>query len=99
MAEYFIRTTGNPGICLIDSKAVVQAKNRLDSGKFSTSHHLQDLLANLSAKLMSVQHILAKLPSPLPQLVDFASRNPIECNILECTICTDLENSDVSFLG
>ena len=98
-AEYFIRVTRNPGICLIDSKAVVQAKNRLDAGKFSTSRRLQDLLANISAKRMTVQHISAKIPSPLLQLVDFASRNPVKCNIKECTICEELENSDTTFLG
>ena len=64
-AEYFIHVSRNPGVCLTDSKAIYQAKQKLDRRKFSSNCRLQDFLANISAKRMKVQHISAKLPSPL----------------------------------
>ena len=97
--EHFLKVCGNPGVILVDSKPVYQAKQRLDGGKFSTNRRLQSLLSNVSAKRMSIQHISAKLPSSLLSMVDFASRNPVPCNIPHCSICQDNLNSDTAFLG
>ena len=88
-AEFYTKATGNPGIVLTDNKPVFQAKKNLDNGKFSASKRLQDLLVNLSAKRFSIQLMSAKLPSPILSMVDFGSRNPVECNLSSCTICTD----------
>ena len=97
-AEFYTRSTGNPGIVLTDNKPVFQAKQNLDSGKFSTSKRLQDLLANLSAKRFSVQLMSAKLPSPILAMVDFFSRNPVQCTTPTCTICSDASTVAVGAL-
>ena len=88
-AEYYTKLTGNPGIALTDCKPVFQAKQKLDRGEFSSSKRLQDLLANISAKHFSLQLLSAKVPSPLLKMVDFASRNPVQCLQSSCTICKD----------
>ena len=85
--EFFTKLTGNPGIILTDSKPVYQAKLKLDKGRFSSNKRLQSLLNNVSAKRYSIQLISAKLPSSLLKLVDFGSRNPVECTSQSCTIC------------
>jgi hypothetical protein len=98
--EHFIKATGNPGIVLLDSKPVYQAKLKLDRGKFSTSRRIQDLIANMLAKKMSIQLISAKLPSPLLTMMDFHSRNPVQCNSDLCRICTKVLNSSkTTFCG
>ena len=94
-AEHYVRVTGNPAIALTDCKPVYQAKLNLDVGKFSASPRLQSLLTNLSAKRFSIQLISAKLPSPILQMVDFASRNPVTCSLPSCSVCKDTNTVDV----
>ena len=82
----------------MDSKAVFQAKERMDTGHFSTQRHIQDLLSNLSAKRMRIQLISAKLPSPL-KYIDFSSRNPVQCTLTDCKICQEIEQPDTTLFG
>ena len=86
-SEFYTKLTGNPGIVLTDCKPVFEAKNKLDKGQFSSNKRLQCLLTNLSAKRFSIQLISAKLPSALLKLVDYGSRNPVDCDVTSCTIC------------
>ena len=95
----FIRFVGTKTTALMDSRASVLAVQRLEKGQPSTSRRLQDLLANISAENIQVLHISAKLPSPLLQYVDFASRNPINCLNKKCTICEEMTAPDVTFFG
>ena len=95
----FLRFAETPSTALVDSKATVQAVQKMENGVFSTSRRLQDLLANLSAERVKVLHMSAKLSSPILRMVDFASRNPVECSTPGCTICKDSENPDVTFFG
>ena len=88
-SEFFTKLTGNPGVILTDCKPVFQAKQKLDKGEFSSNKRLQSLLNNVSAKRYSIQLLSAKLPSSLLKLVDFGSRNPVECNLDSCTICKE----------
>ena len=97
--SFFIKMTGEPGICLVDSKAVFEAKQRMDNGFFSSSRRLQDFLANLSSHRMSVQLISAKLPSPLLQYVDFSSRHPVECTLTDCRVCLETQKPDTTVMG
>ena len=62
---------------------------KLDRGEFSSSKRLQHLLSNISAKHFSLQLLSARVPSPILKMVDFASRNPVECIQNSCTICKD----------
>ena len=57
------------------------------------------MLANISAENIEVKHISAKLPSPVLQYVDFASRHPIECENDKCTICSESQEPDITFFG
>ena len=95
----FLRFVEAPTTALVDSKATVQAVQRMENGQFSTSRRLQDLLANLSAERIKVLHMSAKLASPILSLVDFASRNPVDCSTPGCTICRDSEHPDITFFG
>ena len=60
---------------------------------------MNDLLENLLALRLSVQHILVKLPSPLLSMVDFASRNPVECSNPACRVCQEHAQSEIMFFG
>ena len=91
----FIRFVGTKTTALIDSRASVLAVQRLEAGKPSASRRLQDLLTNLTAENIKVLHMSAKLPSPLLEYVDFASRNPIDCENPKCTICEESKHPDI----
>ena len=95
----FLRFVGTKSTALIDSRAAVLAINRLENGQPSTSKRLQDLLTNISAENVRVSHISAKLPSPILEYVDFASRNPIECCLEKCTIHKEAETPYITFFG
>ena len=97
--KFYIKLTGEPGICLTDSKAVNEAKQRLDNGFFSSSRRLQDLLTNLSALRMGIQLISAKLPSPLLTYIDFSSRHPVECTLEDCRVCLEAAKPDLTVMG
>ena len=57
------------------------------------------MLANISAENIQVKHISAKLPSPILEYVDFSSRNQIKCENINCSICKESENPDVTYFG
>ena len=96
---HFFKITQMPGIILVDSKATFQAKQRLDRGQVSKSIRLQDLLVNMSAKRLTIQLISATTPSSILTLVDFASRNPVPCDVEKCSICKDVNTPCTAFLG
>ena len=89
--KFFFKMSGCPAVALVDSKATYEAKLKLDMGEFSNSKRL------LSAERISVQHISARLPSPILTMVDFDSQNPIECCLKDCTICDDINHPDPVF--
>ena len=66
-----------------DSKACVQAVNRLERGQFSMSARVSTFLASVSRYQVAVMHApgLAILPS------DYSSRNPVECDDQSCQVC------------
>ena len=69
---------------LTDSKACVQAAQKLKRGEFSTSSRLTTFLSCISRYGAQIQHIpgSANLPS------DYASRHPLECSSPEtCQTC------------
>ena len=80
---YLIQSKQRP--CLFtDSKACVQAVEKLNRGEYSASARLCTFLANVSRFQVDVKHIqgASNLPS------DFLSRNPIQCNDPKCQICS-----------
>ena len=95
----FLRFVDNPSTALVDSKAVVEAIQRMERGLFSSNRRLQDLLFNISSERLKVVHMSAKIASPILQVVDFGSRHPVECNNVDCTICKESDNVDVTFFG
>jgi hypothetical protein len=49
---------------------------------------------------MQIQLISAKLPCPLLTMIDFHSRNPVQCNPNLCRICTKVsDSSKTTFCG
>ena len=95
----FIRFVETRTTALMDSRASVLAVQRLEKGQPSTSRRLQDLLANVSAENIQINHISAKLPSAILEYVDYASRHPIECENESCTICSESEHPDITYFG
>ena len=95
----FLRFVQHPSTALVDSKAVVEAVKKMERGQFSTNRRLQDLLANISSERLTVVHMSAKIASPILRLVDFGSRNPVECKNEQCSICKESLNPDVTFFG
>ena len=61
---------------------------------------MQDLLANLSSRSLTVQLMSAKLPSPLLTMVDFSSRHPVQCQLEACRVCQDNEvDTRTTYIG
>ena len=98
--SYWIQLTQQPGIVLVDSKPVYQCFQKMTRGEFSSSRIMQDLLANLSSKSLTVQLMSAKLPSPLLTMVDFSSRHPVQCQLEACRVCQDNEvDTRTTYIG
>ena len=73
-----------------DSKAVVQAANRMAQGKMSTNPRLQNLLACINRRPVLFHHSSAKLGQHL--LSDTCSRTPVTCSVEDCAIERFLDN-------
>ena len=76
--------TTNPTYVCPDSKAVVQAANRMAQGKMSTNPRLQNLLACINRRPVLFHHSSAKLGQHL--LSDTCSRTSTTCSIQDCSI-------------
>ena len=90
-SPFIIQSEHKPHV-LTDSKACVQAVEKLSRGEFSVSARLCTFLSSVSRYGASVRHIAghANLVS------DYASRNPLECNSESCQICAFLKRTSES---
>jgi len=67
-----------------DSKAVVQAANRMAQGKMSTNPRIQNLLACINRRPVLFHHSSAKLGQHI--ISDTCSRSPTSCTVQDCAI-------------
>ena len=86
----FLRETHKVTIVCSDNKTVVQALNLLSKGSFSTSPRLNALLASVNIYPMQFKHISGKFK--LNQESDSNSRNPVDCDEINCSTCQFLQN-------
>ena len=80
----WIMEATNPTYVCPDSKAVVQAANRMAQGKMSTNPRLQNLLACINRRPILFHHSSAKLGQHL--LSDTCSRSETTCTVKDCSI-------------
>jgi hypothetical protein len=80
----WIMEATNPTFVCPDSKAVVQAANRMAMGKMSTNPRLQNLLASVNRRPVTFHHSSAKLGQHL--LSDTCSRTDTTCRTQDCSI-------------
>ena len=80
----WIMEATNPTYVCPDSKAVVQAANRMSQGKMSTNPRLQNLLACINRRPVIFHHSSAKLGQHV--LSDTCSRTPATCTVQDCAI-------------
>lgn len=80
----WIMEASKPTYVCPDSKAVVQAANRMAMGKMSTNPRLQNLLACINRRPILFHHSSAKLGQHL--LSDVCSRTPTTCTVQDCSI-------------
>ena len=92
-APYIIQSNHQTTI-LTDSKACVQASQKLRKGLFSVSPRISTFLSSLSRYKVDVQHIAGKNNI----FVDFASRNPIVCEG-PCQVCAFISELEESVVG
>lgn len=82
-APLIIQSHEKPQV-LTDSKACVQAVQKLRRGEFSTSARLTAFLSSVSRYNAQIQHISGAVNLPS----DYASRHPLTCSIPEsCQVC------------
>ena len=96
-APYIIQSLHTTEV-LTDSRACVQAYEKLKRGEFSASSRVTTFLSTVSCFSVHIRHIagVENLPS------DYASRNPKECLDSSCQICkfiAELEDSIVRSLS
>jgi len=89
----WIMEAANPTYVCPDSKAVVQAANRMSQGKMSTNPRLQNLLACINRRPVIFHHSSAKLGQHI--LSDACSRTPTTCTVEDCAIERFLEELPV----
>lgn len=87
-APYILQSNHRPYV-LTDSKACVQAVEKLNRGEYSASSRLCTFLSSVSRYLAVVKHI----PGTTNITSDFISRNPVMCENPKCQICTFLKDS------
>ena len=85
----FIQESTHTTKFLTDSKACVQAFEKLSRGGFSLSPRISSLLMNLNSLNVSINHVKG---SDI-MLTDFCSRNPITCSDKCCQVCQFVEES------
>ena len=93
-APYILQSNHRPYI-LTDSKACVQAIDKLNRGQYSTSARLCTFLSSVSRYHAIVKHISGVSNSTS----DFISRNPITCSNQQCQICKFLSADLSSVVG
>ena len=82
-APYIIQSSRKPQIWT-DSKACVDAANKLAKGQFSTSARLSTFLSTVSRYGATIGHI----PGSMNIISDYASRHPIQCDDpSRCAVC------------
>ena len=87
----YIKQSEKPVVICPDSKAVVDAANKLAKGMFSLSPKIQTFLNNLSKIKYDIQHISGK--SGHNAASDYQSRNATECNSEICQICNYVQDT------
>jgi hypothetical protein len=91
---YIIQSRHKPCV-LTDSRACVQAIDKLNRGEYSASARLCTFLSAVSRYQATVKHI-----SGVNNLTsDYISRNPIACTDPSCQICKFLRDSLSSVVG
>ena len=91
---YIIQSKHRP-VVLTDSKACVEAVNKLSRGEYSTSARLCTFLSTVSRYAATVKHIQGSTNI----LSDYVSRNPVPCTNVKCQVCSFIQeklNSVVS---
>lgn len=87
-APYLIQSAHTPTV-MTDSKACVQAAERLSRGDFSASPRINTFLSTIARYQINLQHI-----SGANNLVsDYGSRNTPKCEDKPCQICSFVEQT------
>lgn len=87
-APYIIQSRLPPQV-VTDSKACVQATQRMERGDFSTSPRITTFLATLAR----YQVVLTHLPGKNNTVSDFGSRHPAHCQNSKCQVCKFIKNT------
>ena len=85
--SHLIRESEHTTKFLTDSKACVQAFQKLEKGGFSLSPRISSFLMNLNSLNISINHVSGSSI----RLTDFSSRNPINCQNRSCQVCQFVE--------
>lgn len=83
---YIIQSKHRP-VVLTDSKACVDAVNKLSRGEYSASARLCTFLSSVSHYAATVKHIKGSTNI----LSDYISRNPVSCTNAKCQICNFIQ--------
>lgn len=85
----YLRQSNHRACLFTDSKACVQAVEKLQRGEYSASSRLTTFLSSVSRYQVEVKHIQGaeNIPS------DYISRHPISCEDSQCQICTYIQDS------
>ena len=90
-APFIVQSEHKPHV-LTDSKACVQAVEKLSRGEFSASARLCTFLSSVSRYGALVKHISGSVNL----LSDFSSRNPLSCDNVNCQVCLFIKDTATS---
>ena len=87
-APMIIQSSERPQV-LTDNKPCVEAAKKLSKGEFSTSARLSSFLSTVFQYKAEVLHI----PGTSNLSSDHQSRNPVQCDLPNCSICKFLQDT------
>ena len=93
-APYILQSDHKPTV-ITDSKACVDAVQKLRRGEFSVSARLCTFLSSVSRYQAEVKHI----QGTNNVVSDYISRNPVTCDTPSCQVCSFLRDSIDSVVG
>ena len=94
---FYILRSSKPTLVFPDNKQVIQAYNKLQKGRYSTSQRLATFTNNIQKYPIVMQHGSGKLLQNIG--ADYIGRNAVECKDDKCAVCKFVDEKSQTILS
>ena len=95
--SFYILQSTKPTLVFLDNKQVIQAFNKLQKGRYSTSQRLATFTNNIQKYPVIMQHGSGKMLQNIG--ADYIGRNAEHCNIDKCAMCIFVKEDSETLLS